>query len=80
MVGQALDGHRNHSTCRVIGPGATDLFCLEGIVLGTVAIDDFDIAAALFGPEAVSESAAAGEQAGEKQVGRNTHVNLRFKG
>jgi hypothetical protein len=45
---------------------------LEGIVLGAVAVDDFMVAAALFGPQAVGGGLAAEEKAGEQQ-GKSTH-------
>ena len=56
-----FDRYWNHSICRVIGSGVIDFLRLEGIVLGAVAVDDFDIAAVLFGLEAVGESVAVGE-------------------
>ena len=51
MVGQALTVTGIILAGRVIGPGATDFLGLEGIVFGAVAVDHFDIAAALFGPQ-----------------------------
>lgn len=80
MVVEALDRDRNHLAGSIEGPGTADLFRIEGIVFGTMAIYGFDVAAALLCPQTMSKGIAAGEQAGEEEVGRNTHVNLRFRG
>ena len=64
VIVKALNGDRDHLAGGVIGPGAADFLGLEGIVLGTVAVDGFDMAAALFGPQAVGLD-LPGEQGGE---------------
>ena len=64
MILQALDGHRDHLAGGVIGPGAADFLGLEGGVFRTVAVDGFDMAAALFGPQAVCLD-LPGEQGGK---------------
>ena len=61
MIRQALDGHRNHFSADVISPGAADFLRLEGIVLGAVAVNHFDVAATLLGPETMGRD-LMGEQ------------------
>ena len=63
MVSKAFYGDRNHLGAGVICPGAADFLGLEGVVLGAVAVDHFDIAAPLFGPQAVGRNLAGTQQA-----------------
>ncbi|MCY1384283.1 hypothetical protein D9M71_471930 [compost metagenome] len=50
VVQLAFNGYRNHPALTVEGPGAADLFRVEGVVLGAVTVDHFDVAAPQFGP------------------------------
>ena len=63
LVVEALHGHRDHPSTRVIGPGTADLIRLEGFVLGTVAVDHFDMPTALLGPQAMGRYLGGEQQA-----------------
>ncbi|MNE82503.1 hypothetical protein D3C80_1792310 [compost metagenome] len=67
MIHQALYGDGNHFAGDVIRPGAADFPGLESIILGTVTVDDFDVATALFGPQAMSRDLSAEQCADQPQ-------------
>ncbi|KPZ04932.1 hypothetical protein ALO43_200372 [Pseudomonas tremae] len=68
MILKALYRHRDHFALLIIRPCAADFLRFERVVFRTMTVDHLDIAAPLFGPQAVCVY-LTGEQCAEQAQG-----------
>lgn len=68
MVFKALYRHRDHFALTIISPGAADFLGLEGVIFRAMAVNHFDIATSLLGPQPVGAD-LGGEQCAEQAQG-----------
>lgn len=59
MIGQPLDGERDHFSLPVTRPGTADLLWFVSVVVGAMTIDDLNVATALLCPQTMSTRGAS---------------------